>query len=317
MTKSMMMDVTMCATLRDLPHHREVQVFCAGRNGRNDMRNEDYLVVEATPWGTVLAVIDGITPVTGGKVGALPFTHDKVSTGWLGARIAARHIRGLKPGMTPGRLVKAIHREWLEARGKPDFPPGEIIGAVFTVFVPWVGKHGALWSFGDCLWGYRTEDGRWADSLNGGHQSSSPDALLRKAAIEAEMDRRGLKPVDVANNHDLRGEMARLGREALTAHRRALASGSWLNDWAGVKRFIHPSVRLPAGVRELVLATDGLMRVPGTIREGLTLLALLRHEDPLMLGRNHMGLALAKGFASDDGILLPFTDDVTVITAIF
>lgn len=305
--------------------YRRVDMFCTGRDGTNDHRNEDCLVLEPTPWGTVMAAIDGITAQTTALFESRTFGgYDDVTSGWLGAHIAARHIKALRPGMTLLRLVRAIWRDWLKVRQRPDFPDGEIIGAVFTVLVPWEGEHGAIWTFGDPLWGYRTDSatGDWVDSMGGRKLTSSKDALVRKAAIETAMGKRGLTLKEVLANRDLRGEMTRLGRQAMMDQRKSRNGGVWIEAWEYVRKQIHKVEMLPANVWLVVLASDGLLNVPRAMDVGLAALDYRRREDPLMIGiktdgeDTHDGLATAKGFVADNGDILPFTDDVCAIVAL-
>lgn len=298
--------------------YRSVTLFCAGRNGHDGTHNEDRVIAEDTRWGTLLAVVDGVTPRT-------PFTMDcpetgekGVTSGRIGARIAEKHIRALAPGTGLPELVDAIHRDWQAVRARPGFPPAEIIGAVFAVLVPWAGAHGEVWAFGDCLWGYRTESptGPWRDSLGGAQPLSSRDGLARAEAIHAHMRQLGVTAADIKHDPAVRGQLARHGRAVMDATRLAQGGESWLNQLERVRALIHPPVALPPDVRVLVLATDGFLEVPRAHDVGQELLRHLRDEDPLMLGANCLQLATAKGFVANDGEVYPYTDDVGIVVAL-
>ena len=282
------------------------RLFTSSRKGADDIENEDGVLAAETPWGTVLAVIDGMTQQTEWRV-SLP--QGAVTSGWLAKEAVLSEAQALAPDNAAEFLPRVFAR-WQELRAIHDIPPSEIIGAAFAVYIPWLNEVHRL---ADCAYGFEAE-GAWQPAFEG-FADAGPLVRLRAEVIQrlaVSCDRHDTKA---------RRDLAWQGWEALQQARRIrhFQQGSWVSDIDRVQREFQ-RIPVPPDTRRIVLCTDGFPAVPRSLEEALALLEDIRREDPLTAGfmtRGGKPALSAKGFIDpgrDD--VLPYLDDVAFIEAV-
>lgn len=297
-----------------------------GRNGQNDVQNEDLVLVYKNERMTVMAAIDGITCLTPWLGEVIVDNHGvKVTSGWIAARVVAKNLLQLTEDMSFSDLLEHIVEDWNFARNVHDVPEDEILGAVFCAYVQFEGQPAELWQLGDCGWGVMTggDTPEWVDSLNGVMAENSSDANLRAETILPELESLdAVYPDDLIEHPEVLATLAAHGFKVMREKRKARRTHdyTWLTNVDAMLAHSHVKepVTVPEGIKKLILTTDGTLIVPQSIEEGLAYLADLRAQDPLMIGRNKLGLRTAKGFVDMvTGEVRPYTDDLGIIEVSF
>lgn len=240
-----------------------IESLCA--TGKDtDAKKEDRLVVT----DDFAAVIDGAT--SSGTIDGRP-------GGIVAAEAVERAVRELAPDASVRDFVDSATAAIIRAIG--DWPD-ETIMRPSAVAAVWSRSRGEVWRIGDC---HLRIDGR---DYHGGKEIDRIGYEFRCAVIRARL-RLGLTSLDA----ELRvPTMEQPFRPLVLAQHAFLnldsddplayggLAGTFVPD-----RFIE--VFEAADAREIVLASDGFLSPAATLAEGLTEIASVRENDPLMVER--------------------------------